>query len=81
VGLSAAELAQPTGRDMVKTKIFQKRYEEAREGKFDRASIGSDNATVYFRDVEGDQEKLILLREEDQWKLWLKIPTVQQPGT
>jgi hypothetical protein len=76
LGLSAADLAQLTGRDLVRTKIFDKRYEEPRDGKFERAIVQGDQATVYFRDEEGDEEKLILLREEGQWKLWLKIPTV-----
>jgi hypothetical protein len=78
LGLPDAKLAQLTGRDLVKTKPFQKRYEEVREGKYEKASVQGDNATVHFRDEEGDQEKLILLREEGQWKLWLKIPTPQR---
>jgi hypothetical protein len=78
LGLPDADLAQLTGRDLVKTKPFQKRYEEVRKGKYEKASVQSDNATVHFRDEEGDQEKLILLREEGQWKLWLKIPTAQR---
>jgi hypothetical protein len=78
LGLSASELTQLTGRDLVKTKAFHKRYAEVREGKYDRADVQGDNATVHFHDEEGDQEKVIMLREEGQWKLWLKLPTIRR---
>jgi hypothetical protein len=78
LGLSAADLSKLTGRDLMRTRPFQERYEEARDGKFERASVKDDNATVYFRDDEGDREKLIMLREGEQWKLWLKVPTLRR---
>jgi hypothetical protein len=74
LGLSGAELAKLTGRDFLKTRRFEAKYKEAREGKFERVSAQGDTATVYFVDDEGDREKILLLREEGQWQLWLKMP-------
>lgn len=74
LGLAGADLASLTGRGFLKTRRFQAKYEEARQGKFDGVSAQGDTATVYFFDDEGDREKLLLVREDGQWKFWLKMP-------
>jgi hypothetical protein len=70
------EMMRFNGPLFFKTRPFRERYKEIRDGKFERASIQGDNAKLYYRDDEGEQEKLILIRENGEWRFWLKMPSL-----
>lgn len=74
LGLKGTELAELNGKGFLKTKRFQKRYDEVPEGKIDKVVIQGDSATIYFLEPDGDKEKAILVRQDGQWKVWLTMP-------
>jgi hypothetical protein len=74
LGLSAAELAELTGQIYLKSKRFRKRYGELPESKIEQIQMQGDHATVRFLEPDGDKEKAIFVRQDGQWKVWLKIP-------
>jgi hypothetical protein len=77
LGISPDEMMRFNGPMFFKTQPFLKRYKEVIDGKIERISIQGDNATLYYRDEEGEQEKLLLVREEGEWKFWLPMPPVR----
>jgi hypothetical protein len=78
-GLKAAELAELTGKDYLKTTRFVKKYAEVTDGNIDRVEVQGDSATVHYRDPEGEDEKVLFVREDGQWKAWLGIPRAGKP--
>jgi hypothetical protein len=78
-GLAAAELAGLTGKGLLRSKRFRDRHHEAAAGTFDGVAVQGDSATVYYRDAEGDREKLLLVRRGGEWRLWLRMPRVSPP--
>jgi hypothetical protein len=74
LGLSAAELAELSGKTYLKSKRFRKRYDELPESKIEQIQMQGDHATVHFLEPDGDHEKAIFVRQDGQWKVWLKIP-------
>jgi hypothetical protein len=79
LGLSGTELAKLDGKGFLKTKRFQKKYHDLPDGKIDKVDIQGENATVYFLDEEGDNEKAVFVRQDGQWKAWLTMPKVSKP--
>lgn len=79
LGLSGTELAGLDGKGFLKTKRFQKKYQDVPNGKIDQVVIQGENATVHFLDLDGDHEKAVFLRQDGQWKAWLPMPRVSQP--
>jgi hypothetical protein len=79
LGLKGAELAGLTGKGVLRNRRFQKRYHEVVESKVEQVEVQGDSATLYFRDPEGETEKVIFLRQQGQWKAWLTIPRLGQP--
>jgi hypothetical protein len=79
LGLTATEVAGLTGKGFLKTKRFQKKYEELPESKIDRVVVEADSATVYYLEPDGDKEKAILIRQDGRWKLWLTMPRASKP--
>jgi hypothetical protein len=79
VGLSGDDLAALTGKGLLKTKRFRKKYDELPDSKVGRVTVEGDNATVFYREPDGDDEKLILVRQEGQWKAWLAVPRPAPP--
>ena len=79
LGLSGKELAGLDGKGFLKTKRFQKKYQEVPDGKIDKLDIQGESATVYFLEPDGDKEKAIFVRQDGQWKAWLTMPKVSQP--
>jgi plasmid stabilization system protein ParE len=77
LALTGAELAKLTGAGVLKTKVFRDKREEVADGKVTRVTVEENSATVYFDEPDGDHEKLVFLREEGQWRAWLKIPKVK----
>lgn len=74
--ISREDMARLNGPMFFKTRPFLEKYKEARDGKYERASIQGDNATLYYRDEEGEREKLLLVRENGEWKFWLTMPSL-----
>jgi hypothetical protein len=79
LGLTATELAGLTGRDFLRTKPFQKKYDELPESTIDRVVVEADSATVYYLEPDGDKEKAILVRQDGRWKVWLTMPRASKP--
>lgn len=79
LGLSSGEVAGLTGKGILKTNRFQRKYDELPDSKIEKVVIQGDNATVHYLETDGDHEKLILIRHDGQWKVWLPIPRISQP--
>jgi hypothetical protein len=79
LGLAGAELAGLTGKGFLKTKRFQGKYHEVPESKIEKVAVEKDSATIYYLESDGDKEKLILVRQDGQWRVWLTMPKVSQP--
>jgi hypothetical protein len=80
LGLTPTELAALTGKGFLRTKRFQDKYREVPDSNIEKVEVQADNATVHYLEPDGDKEKLIFLRQEGQWKVWLTIPRVSRPG-
>jgi hypothetical protein len=78
LGLTGAEISRLTGKDVLRTKPFRRKFDEVPDGKVEKVTLEKDSATVQFLEPDGDHEKVILLREGDGWKAWLIIPRVSQ---
>lgn len=74
LGLTGIEVAGLTGRGVLKTRRFHHKYHELPESKIEKVTVQGDNATVHYLEPDGDHEKLIFVRQEDQWKAWLALP-------
>jgi hypothetical protein len=72
IGLSPDELANLTGKTFVKTKGFLTGpIDELAKGKFDKATVTGDSATVYYTEPDDDKEKRTMTRVNGQWKIRL----------
>jgi hypothetical protein len=77
LGVPEAELAGLTGKGLLKTKRFHDgKYHELPESRIERIAVQKNNATVYYLEPDGDKEKLILTRQEGDWKVWLAMPKI-----
>jgi hypothetical protein len=79
LGLKGTELAELTGKGFLKTKRFQKKYDEVPEGIIENVVIQGDSATIHFLEPDGDKEKAIFVRQDGQWKVWLTMPKAKKP--
>jgi hypothetical protein len=79
LGLKGEEIAKLTAMGYLKTKRFQKKYEEMPDSKVEKVVVQGDNATVHFLEPDGDKEKLIFVRQDGQWNAWLGIPKIKLP--
>jgi hypothetical protein len=76
LGLAEKDLLKLTGKELLGTKRFLRKYDEVAGGTVDRVTAYGDHATVYFTETDGDKEKMVFLREEGQWKAWLSILSI-----
>jgi hypothetical protein len=79
LGLTATEVAGLTGKGFLKTKRFQKKYDEVPDSTIERVVVQGDSATVYYLEPDGDTEKAILVRQDGRWKVWLTMPKASKP--
>jgi len=79
LGLSGQDLAKLTGTGFLKTALFLRKYDEVAESTVERLTVGGDSVTVYFKEPDGDREKLAFLQEAGQWKAWLAMPKARKP--
>jgi hypothetical protein len=79
LGLPAGELSGLTGKGFLKTKRFPAKYRELPESTIEKVTVEGANATVYYLESDGDKEKLIFVRQDGQWKVWLALPKVGTP--
>jgi hypothetical protein len=78
LGLTGTEVAGLTGVGFLKTKRFQNKYHELPDSKLEKVAVQGDNATVHYLEPDGDKEKLILVRQDGQWKVWLAMPKMSE---
>jgi hypothetical protein len=74
LGLTGSDMTQPIGLWVLKTKQFHQKYGELAESKIEKMAVEGNSGTLHYSEADGDQEKLIFLREDGQWKVWLSMP-------
>jgi hypothetical protein len=79
LGLTAAEVNALEGKGLLRSKPFQRKHHELPESTVEKVVVDTDTATVHFLEPDGDHEKMHLLREDGQWKVWLAMPKVEKP--
>ena len=79
LGLNGKDISQLTGKEFLKSATVWKKLRELPESKIARVVIGSDNATVHYLETDGDKEKLIFVRQDNEWKAWLILPRLVDP--
>jgi hypothetical protein len=79
LALSVTDISDLTGVGFLNSQRFQGKYQELPDSKIDKVVVQGENATVYYIEPDGDHEKLILVRQNGQWKIWLAIPKVALP--
>lgn len=80
LGVSAADLADMTGKTILSSKPFQKsKYHELPDSKIERVVGTGDDATIYYLETDGDREKLIWTKQDGNWHVWLAMPKIASP--
>lgn len=75
LGLSAADMAGLTGKIVLKTKPFlNSKYRDLPGSQIEKVTGTGDDATVYYLETDGDREKLIFVRQQGLWRVWLAVP-------
>lgn len=78
LGMKAAEIEKLTGQGYLKSKRFEKKHDELPESKIEKVVMQEEGGVVHFLEPDGDHEKLTLVREDGQWKIWLGIPKIRK---
>jgi len=74
VGLSAKELTEMTGKLYVKSKsFFTGKADEIPDSKLDKVVVAGESGTVHYIEDDGDKEKLVVVREQGQWKFAVPV--------
>ena len=68
-----------TGKEFLKTKRFHGKYDELPDSKIEKVTVQGDQATIAYVELDGDKEKLILVREQGEWKVSIPMPKGSQP--
>jgi hypothetical protein len=79
LGLTGTELAGLAGQGFLKSKRFQNKYHELPDSQIEKVTVQGDNATVHYLEPDGDHEKMIFVRQDGQWKVWLAMPKASLP--
>jgi hypothetical protein len=74
LGLSSADLVMLTGAGFLKSDRFHGKYHEVADSKIDDITVQGDKATVAYTEEDGDKEKLVLHRQDGQWKVSVAMP-------
>jgi hypothetical protein len=74
LGFTPAQFSDLTGKTYLTSKRFREKYHELPESKIESVDMQADHATVHFLEPDGDKEKAIFVRQDGEWKAWLKIP-------
>ena len=73
-GLSRAEIDGMTGKTILKTRRFKNKCRELPESTIEKVAVEKDSVTVHFLEPDGDHEKMVFVRRDGKWKVWLTIP-------
>jgi hypothetical protein len=68
LGLTGAELASLTGKVFVKSNKYIGKYHEVPGSTVEKVTVEGDKATVFYKEEDGDKEKLAFIREDAKWK-------------
>ncbi len=79
LGLKADGMAALTAPGYLKTKRFQKKYDELPDSKIEKVVVRTDGATLHYLEPDGDKEKLIFLRQGNSYQALLAIPKLKRP--
>jgi hypothetical protein len=79
LGMSGKELTELTAKGYLRSKRFRKKSDEIAGGQFKKVAVEAESATVYFFDPEDNEtERVVFVREGEEWKAWLPIPKPQK---
>jgi hypothetical protein len=78
LGLSGPDLSGLTGKGVLKSKPFRGKYHEVPDSTVEKVTLEKDSATVHYHEPDDEHDKLILVREDGRWKVWLTIPRISQ---
>jgi hypothetical protein len=73
-GLKANEISQLTAKGYVKGQSVWRKYHDLPGSKITRVDVAGDNATVRFLESDGDAEKMLFVKQANEWKAWLILP-------
>jgi predicted nucleic acid-binding Zn-ribbon protein len=79
LGLPGDQLAGLTAVGFLKTKRFHGKYDELSDSKIDKVTVQGDKAAVAYTELDGDKEKVSLVRQDGQWRVSLPMPKATQP--
>jgi hypothetical protein len=74
LGLDAKDLNQLTGKAYLMSAPVWRKLKELPESKIARIVLTGDNATLHYLETDGDKEKMIFVRQGNDWKAWLILP-------
>jgi hypothetical protein len=78
-GIEPDAVAKLTGKAMIKTAKFHKKYHEIPDSKIDKVTVAKDEAKINYTEPDTDKEELSLRRKDGAWKVVLDLPKVQAP--
>jgi hypothetical protein len=71
-GLSAEEMEKLTGKIYLKSKRFLGKYDEVPGSTIEKITLEGDQATVIYKEADGDLPKMPLVKQDGKWKIAIK---------
>ena len=77
--LGDLNLAELTGKTVLKTHQFHKRYDDVEEATIEKLVIAGDKATITWKSKDGDKGEpgtnpLIMYKQKGEWKAYMTTP-------
>ena len=69
LGLTADQLANLTGKAFLRSNKYYGKYHEVPGSTIEKVTIDDKKATVFYKEEDGDKEKLSLVNEDGKWKV------------
>lgn len=69
LGLTADELANLTGKTFLKSNKYYGKYHEVPGSIVEKVTIDEKKATVFYKEEDGDKEKLSFVNQDGKWKV------------
>jgi hypothetical protein len=69
LGLTADELAGLTGKTFLKSARYHGKYHEVPGSTVEKVAVEDKKATVFYKEEDGDKEKLGLVNQDGKWKV------------
>ena len=69
LGLTAAELTGLTPKTFLKSNKYYGKYHEVQGSTIEKIAVAGDKATVFYKEEDGDKEKLGFVKQDGKWKV------------